>query len=56
MITKSEQKLINKWLKIFNRLPQEDLIKKYEEDYKDRGTPRREEDKAIKKALEYLLS
>ncbi len=56
MTTKEEQKLIHKWIKIFSKLSTKDLLTKYEEDFKGRSTPRRMEDKAIKKAIECLLN
>ena len=54
MISRNEQKLINKNIKDFNKNSDETLIAIYNEDYKGKNM-RREDEKARKKALEYLL-
>ena len=54
MISRNEQKLIDKNLREFSKNSDETLIAIYNEDYKGRNM-RREEEKARKKALEYLL-
>lgn len=55
MITSRTQKLIDKWIKTYNKSSNEDLQEIYDEDFKDKSTPRREEEKARKKAIEALL-
>ena len=54
MISRNEQKLIDKNVREFNKNSDETLIAIYNEDYKVRNM-RREDEKARKKALEYLL-
>jgi hypothetical protein len=54
MISKNEQRLIDKNLKSLNRNSDDTLIEMYNENYKGRNM-RREDEKAMKKALEYLL-
>jgi hypothetical protein len=58
MITKEEQKLIQKWIKNYSykKFTKEMLQELYNEDYAGKGTPRRLEDKARKKALLTLLN
>jgi len=55
MTNKNTQHLINKWIKIYQEESDEDLRKIYAEEFLNSSTPRREEDKARKKALEALV-
>ena len=54
MISRNEQKLIDENLREFAKNSDATLIAIYNEDYKGRNM-RREDEKARKKALEYLL-
>lgn len=55
MTTKAEQKLIDKWIKIYKKESDADLRLIYHEEFEYRSTPRRTEDKARKKAIEALV-
>lgn len=55
MKNKNIQTLIQKWIKIYKREKDEDLIKLYKEDFEGKHTPRRDEDKARREALIALV-
>lgn len=55
MKNKETQSLIQKWIKIYKIEKDEHLIEIWEQEFKDKGTPRRREDQARRDAIFTLI-
>jgi hypothetical protein len=49
------QKATQKWIKIYSRMKDAELLEVWKDDFHERSTPRRDEDQGRKKALIALL-